>query len=229
MKYVNAFLGSFFCLWLGVQPAQAGVVINGTRVIYDGSRREAGIAVSNPDKATPYLMQSWIENFSSSNAEKVPFIITPPLFRLDAQRENVLRIVHVGAGLPDDRESVFLLNIKSIPATQKTDENELQISVKAQLKLFYRPTALKSINADDAYKQLTFSRQGSQLVVNNPTPFYISFYSVSVDGKAIDKPSMVEPKGSLQWPLTFEVGKTITWQTINDYGGITPVVQSVLK
>lgn len=229
MKYVNAFLGTIFCLWLSVQPAQAGVVINGTRVIYDGSRREAGIAVSNPDKATPYLMQSWIENFSSSDTQKVPFIITPPLFRLDVQRENVLRIVRVGGALPEDRESVFLLNIKSIPATPKTDENELQISVKAQIKLFYRPAALKSVNADEAYKQLTFSRQGSQLVVNNPTPFYVSFYSVSVDGQAIDKPSMVGPQGTLQWSLPSNAGKVVTWQAINDYGGITPVAQSVLK
>lgn len=229
MKYIYGFVGALACCWLSVLPVEAGVVVNGTRVIYDGSRKEAGIGVSNPDKNIPYLIQSWVENFSSSDVKKVPFIITPPLFRLDAEHENALRIVRAGGELPDDRESVFLLNIKSIPATRKTDENELQISVKAQIKLFYRPSALKEENADEAYRQLTFSRQGSHLVVHNPTPFYVSFYGVSVGDKAIDKPGMVGPKGTLKWPVSPDSGRNVTWQAINDYGGITSVAHTMLK
>lgn len=40
--------------------ATAGVIIGGTRIIFDGAKKEASISVNNPD-ATPYLIQSWID------------------------------------------------------------------------------------------------------------------------------------------------------------------------
>ena len=228
MKQWSFLIGLIGGLWLGIQSVEAGVIINGTRVVYDGSRREAGISISNPDKVTPYLMQSWVENYSASDKAKVPFVITPPIFRLDAQQENVLRIVRTGGDLPEDRESVFLLNMKSIPASQQTDDNQLQITVKAQLKLFYRPESLKGKNADDAYKQLVFSKQGDKLVVRNPTPYFVSFHRVSVDGKEIENPSMVPPYDSLKWSMPLAKGKEVSWQAINDYGGVSPLVEMPL-
>ncbi len=52
---------------------------------------------------------------------KAPFLITPPLFRLDAKQENVLRIIRTGGNLPADRESLFWLNIKSIPSSARNE------------------------------------------------------------------------------------------------------------
>ncbi|MFS1539134.1 MAG: fimbria/pilus periplasmic chaperone [Candidatus Phlomobacter fragariae] len=40
--------------------------------------------------------------------KKPPFIVIPPLFRLDAGRENILRIMRPGGDLPLDRESFFI-------------------------------------------------------------------------------------------------------------------------
>ncbi|KAA0945704.1 molecular chaperone [Pseudomonas sp. ANT_H14] len=204
-----------------VGHAQAGVVIGGTRLVYDASKREASLSISNPEKVTPYLVQSWVQNMSSTDTTKVPFVITPPLFRLDPGQQNALRIVKVGGDLSERRESVFMLNIKSIPSSKQSELNQLQITVKAQLKLFYRPSSLKGQNADEAYKALTFNRQGKQLQVSNPTPFYVSFYSVKVGGVAIENPQMVAPQGTLQWPVAVPDNSTVTWQAITDYGGIT--------
>ncbi|HBU5930271.1 TPA: molecular chaperone, partial [Klebsiella quasipneumoniae subsp. quasipneumoniae] len=38
--------------------AQAGIVMGGTRVIYQEGKREAAISVTNADTHTPYLVQS---------------------------------------------------------------------------------------------------------------------------------------------------------------------------
>ena len=43
-----------------VTTAQAGVVVGGTRVIYDGAKKESSINVSNPDNNV-YLIQSWVD------------------------------------------------------------------------------------------------------------------------------------------------------------------------
>lgn len=220
-----------FCLMAGLicatQSAWAGVVIGGTRVIYDSGKKESSVTVRNPEKTAPYLIQSWVENAVSTDASKPPFIITPPLFRLDAGQENTLRIVHTGGQLPTDRESLYWLNIKSIPSTVKSEQNQLQISVKTRIKLIYRPSALAP-NADEAYKAITFSRQGNQLQVKNPTAYYIAFFSVTVGGKEIKDAGTVAPFSNLSWPLPAGAAGQVNWQTINDFGGITPAEHQAL-
>ncbi|EPX2491959.1 molecular chaperone [Klebsiella michiganensis] len=101
--------------------SQAGVVVGGTRLIYEGGKKEASINLSNPDKNI-YLIQSWVDSEGrgkGTQAEKAPFIVTPPLFRLDSNQQNILRIVRAGGNLPEDKESLFWLNIKSIPSARR--------------------------------------------------------------------------------------------------------------
>lgn len=205
----------------------AGVVVGGTRVVYEGAKKETSISVRNPEKATPYLIQSWIEDVSAAGTKKAPFIMTPPLFRLDGGQENVLRIIRTGGEIPQDKESVFWVNIKSIPSSEQSDNNKLQISVKTRIKLFYRPANLSG-NVADAYKALTFTRSNNQLTVKNPSPYYVSFYQVSVGGKEIKDAGMVAPHNSLTWTLPVGATGSVSWQAINDYGGISEVASSAL-
>lgn len=203
------------------QSAWAGVVVGGTRVIYDGSKKETSISVNNTEATKPYLIQSWVEEVSDTGARKAPFIITPPLFRLDAGQENVLRIIRTGGQLPENRESVYWVNIKSIPSSEKTEANQLQITVKTRIKLFFRPAGLSG-NAGDAYKALIVTRSGNQLLVNNPTPYHVSFYQVSVGGKEVNDPGMIAPQSSLTLTLPPGAVGAASWQSINDFGGISP-------
>ncbi|VTR59814.1 Chaperone protein fimC precursor [Serratia fonticola] len=76
--------------------AQAGVVVGGTRLIYDGAKKESSLSVNNPDKV-PYLIQTWVETTGWVALRKPPFMVTPPLFRLDGGQENVLRAWSVRA------------------------------------------------------------------------------------------------------------------------------------
>ncbi|WP_371245011.1 molecular chaperone [Pantoea sp. KPR_PJ] len=198
--------------------AQAGIVMGGTRVVFQEGKKEATLTVTNQDKDTPYLVQSWIENFDNSQAP-VPFIITPPLFRLDAEKENILRINYNGLPLPKDRESVFWLNVKSIAPSSRDQSNELQINIKSKFKLFYRPKGLTG-SATDAWQKLTFHREGNQLIGHNPTPYFISFYKLSVGGHEIQQPGMIGPGEDKRWTTTG--AGSVTWSAINDFGGTTP-------
>ena len=199
-------------------PASAGVVMGGTRVIYPQSAREVAFTVANKESATPYLIQSWIENDTVKNQSDTPFIITPPLFRLDPEQTNTLRIQYTGAPLPADRESVFWLNIKVISPKPKASTNELQINIKSKFKLFYRPAALTE-GAGEAWNKLTFARTSQGIKATNPTPYYVSFYKLTVDGKNIADPGMIAPGSSREWPAA--TPGTVSWSAINDFGGIT--------
>lgn len=195
----------------------AGVVIGGTRVIYDGGKKEASLSVNNPD-SVPFLIQSWIDT-QSGGAEKAPFIITPPLYRLDQGQQNVMRIVRAG-NLPEDKESMFWLNIKSIPSAPKK-ENTLQVAVKTRIKLIYRPTALKGSAPELQADKLTWQKVGNQVQVTNPTKFYMNFNQITVNGKALPDVTFVAPGDSARFDLPVGVSSgALVFKIISDYGGV---------
>lgn len=222
------FLCLAFCIFVTIwQPLYAGgVTIGGTRLVYDASRREATLQVRNSADGIPNLIQSWVDGFDDGK-EKAPFIITPPLFRLDPGRENTLRIVYTGDGLPQDRESIFWLNVKAIPATAKTDINRLLITVKTRIKLFYRPAVLRGKEADTAWKKLIFTRNGKQIVIKNPTPYHISLFSLKVGSDSIGEPPMLPPFGHVC--IQHDTGNEVVWQAITDYGAITTTSVASLR
>ena len=217
MKFIPTTLLAALLVTAGA--AQAGVVIGGTRLIYDGGKKESSLSVSNPDKV-PYLIQSWVET-TGGGAEKAPFMVTPPLFRLDGGQENVLRVVRAGGNLPSDKESLYWMNIKSIPSVSKeSNQNTLQIAVKTRIKLIYRPQGLKGVPEESAEK-LTWHRSGNSLQVSNPTPFYMNFQEIKVAGKEVKEVTYVAPMSSASFALPAGVSSgSVSWKIISDYGGV---------
>lgn len=205
---------------------QAGVVVGGTRLIYDGAKKESALNINNPD-AVPYLIQSWVDAQEGDSA-KAPFIITPPLFRLDGGQNNLLRVVRAGGNLPEDKESLYWLNVKAIPSVEKKD-NTLQIAIKTRIKLIYRPQGLSG-NLEEAVGKLTWRRNGNGLQVSNPSPYYLTFFNLKLNGSAFSGSTMVAPQASANFPLPAgsSGGGSLSWQIINDYGGTGKTFTSTL-
>lgn len=206
-------------LLAGSGIAHAGVIVGGTRIVYDGDKKESSISLENPD-AAPYLIQSWVENEAGQN-DKSSFVVTPPLFRLDAKQKNTLRVMQAAPNLPQDRETLFWMNIKSIPtADAARTENTLQLAIKTRIKLIYRPGTLKNSSPDQASAQLTWSRQGQNLTVHNPSAYYINFNTISV-GTPLNNVSYVAPQTSATFVLPATAhGNQVEWKVISDYGAI---------
>jgi P pilus assembly chaperone PapD len=224
MKVLHTALAVVLLTAIGIQ-AQAGVIIGGTRVIYDGGKKESSINISNPDK-TPFLVQSWVDS-NEGDAVKSPFVITPPLFRLDSGQNNLLRIVKVNNSLPEDKESLYWLNIKSIPSSVRR-ENTLQIAVKTRIKLIYRPQGL-NITLEEAAKNLKWKRVGNLLQVTNSSPYYITFFNIKYNGSVVKDAKMIAPKSSASYALpSAETNGVLNWQYINDYGGTGKVFSNNL-
>ncbi|WP_368893811.1 molecular chaperone [Kluyvera ascorbata] len=230
MKRLIAIVVMVLICWTNI--ALAGVVVGGTRIIYSSNQAEAQIMLKNKDNDKRYLVQSWISNIDDS---KAPFIVTPPIYKLDENRQTLLHIIYTGnkAALPQDRESLFMANIKSVSAIPEElrDNNTLQFAIKTKLKLFYRPSSLNENEAKTAWQSLQFSRSQNQLVVKNPTPFYVTFGQLTVAGKVVkseaeqNTPSaltmMVMPFGEKRFPLSSALKGSVTWSAINDFGSDT--------
>lgn len=126
--------------------ANAAVALGATRVIYPANQKQVLLPVTNNDPASVYLIQSWIEN--AGDQKDTQFVITPPLFSMQGKKENTLRIINAtNHQLPGDRESLFWVNVKAIPAMEKDQKNEntLQLAIISRIKMFYRPTHLAMI------------------------------------------------------------------------------------
>jgi P pilus assembly chaperone PapD len=218
-------LSSFLLI---TSAAHAGITIGGTRVVYPENKKESSIGIANPDNLD-YLVQSWVETEDNAR-EKAPFLITPPLFRLDAKQDNVLRIIRTGGNLPADRESLFWLNIKSIPSSARNENtNTLQIAIKTRIKLLYRPASITG-KPEDATTQLTWHTQGNQLIVENPSPFYMNFQEIKLDGKKVDKATYAKPKAETHFSVPGNItARSVSWKIINDYGGISQSYTAQIK
>ena len=212
--------------------AHASVVISGTRVVFPARQGEATVRLTNEnDYAT--LVEAWIDAGdikSTPNSANSPFLITPPLFRMDPHKDQSLRIIYTQGSqpLPTDRESLFWLNVLEIPpkpAAQAAGQNYLQFAIRSRLKLFYRPANLPG-DALKAPDRLIFTAQGPALVAHNPTPYYVTISKLSLgdNGKPIDGASgMVAPFGDLHLPLKSlaqapSAGTAVVFTIIDDYG-----------
>jgi P pilus assembly chaperone PapD len=201
--------------------SEAGIIIGGTRVVYISDKPDETISVVNKDESLPYLIQAWVEPFDSNDKSKPPFTVIPPVSRLDPRQEKVLRIIKINGGLPEDRESIFWLNIKNIPpASNRKNTNTLEIAIKTKIKLFWRPASLKA-TPESVALTLKWHVERGTLIVENPSPIYINVMNVFVDGKDVPL-NMIPPFKQLRLPLPAgAVGHTLLWHFIDDRGAIS--------
>ncbi|CAJ0821220.1 MULTISPECIES: molecular chaperone [Ralstonia] len=217
--------------------ADATVVIGGTRIVYPADEKEVTVKLSNEAKI-PALVQVWLDDGdekSTPDSAKVPFTVTPPIFRMDGGKGQAVRLVYTGEPLPTDKESLFWVNVLEVPpkADNKDGRNRLQFAFRTRIKLFFRPVKLAG-DVDQAADKLSWklmpAEAGKELAlqVTNPTPYHVNFARVGIDadGKTMEGDGgMVAPGQSTVLPLK---GVTHTpsgeikadFTVITDYGSL---------
>lgn len=229
MRIILSFFLSIVMVLFHITNAQAGVVIGGTRLVYPEGKKEINITVENKENF-PYLIKTFLEK-GSIEASAGYFMITPPLFRLDAQQKSVLRIFNASNAMPADRESLFYFNVTSIPAVtdEDTKQNTLQIAVRNRMKLFYRPKALADDMPENVTNKLTWQVTAGKLKVTNPTGYYMNFSTVKVNNTLVKDALLLAPFSSSEYALpNRESSGTVIWKIINDQGGIGPEHKTTL-
>ncbi|WP_397457311.1 molecular chaperone [Pseudomonas versuta] len=226
---IAAFLTLAAVFWL--PQIQAGVNVGSTRVIYQSKDKEANLSLSNSgDDGVPYLVQSWVSTFDKPDESADEFIITPPLFRLDANSQNILRVIATNAqNLPTDKESLFFLNVKAIPALseEQRNQNVLQIALKTTIKLFYRPADLKGTLVQ-AVDGLQWRAEGGNLSVHNPSGYNVVVSELLINNSASkDMPEVIKPGTTVTTKIPLKNSDTLEFSYINEYGSTvkaTPVI-----
>ena len=240
-------LSGLMALW-ALSDASAAVTIMGTRVVYNATDRDVTVQLANAG-ASPALVQAWVDLGDPKAAPETidaPFVLSPPMFRIDPNRKQNLRMVFTGRDLPKDRESLFWLNVLEIPPKPgaSAGENYLQFSVRSRIKIFYRPAKLAG-DANSAAKlvQWKYRKEGDKIRItaDNPTPYHVSFSEIILSSlpKASDiedvakaatasigstVTGMVLPMSSAEFvvqgiPPTAPPPSSLVYSSVNDWGG----------
>lgn len=220
--FISTLLLLMICLGNSHLVYAEGIALGATRIIYPLGEKQTSINVVNTNKKETFLVQSWVSDPQGNKSTQ--FTVTPPLFVMKPEKANVLRIMYVGPKLPEDRESVFYFNNKAIPSLdkKKLQGNTLQIATQSVIKLFVRPAHLK-MKSMDAPATLRCQRSGKSITITNPSPYFVSLVKFSVGGKALPN-NMVPPMGNLQVTAPDNAQGSISFQTMNDYGAVTPAL-----
>lgn len=225
----------------GVRAAggNGGIRLGETRIVFDGSNNVATMKVTNTSETDVWLMHLWVSPYGevsddakAKNKSDIPFMVTPPLYRLEPTTAAEFRINQLADNLPADRESVFYVNSLAIPPKtsaknyQKAVQSGLQFAMNTRIKLFYRPVAINdSAAVKGAPAKLTVTMSGKTLIVKNPTPWFVTMNKLFLNGKPIttNKDTMVAPFSQFSLPIPIQHG-TFSFQTIDDRGMTTPKI-----
>jgi len=217
--------------------AGARIAIESTRVIYPEGAKEVSVRIENAGDA-PSLVQAWVDEYGvkgNPTTAKAPFMLLPPVVRVDAGKQQVLRIRFTGVDLPQDRESVYSLNVLDVPSRGEAaieSGSMLNIAVRNRVKLFYRPQTLSKINPTTAFESLhwNIARSGNTWVLRarNDSPFHISTVAATVvaGGRSIEVAdiSMIAPKSSKEFSLASAPGQhqgaQVKFKFISEYGSV---------
>lgn len=235
MKHAIKAMAAAVLLAMGLGHAQASVVIAGTRVVYPAQEPEVTVKLTNVGQS-PALAQVWLDDGDAAADPAmidVPFTVTPPMSRIDAGKGQTLRIIHTREPLPQDKESVFWLNLLEVPPKPGADmaaSNKVQLAFRSRIKLFFRPQGLKG-SAGEAPAQITWrvGRDGDHLALeaSNPTPYHVSFSALELvaGGRSVSAVDggMIGPGQTMAFPLKGEAiatqGAEVHYHAINDFGG----------
>lgn len=221
-------------LLLTCGSAMAGVTAERTRVIFPQGQREVTLVLANQNDY-PVVVQTWVDDGAPDagpDEAKAPIIPMPAMFQLAAGQRQSLRLLYVGPAPVEDRESLYWLNFLEIPpnhpVVQDADSTRLTVTMRTQMKVIYRPAALKA-GAGQAAGRLAFRLEGAHLFAVNPTPFYITLSGLALcNGQpvAVAAEGLLAPNSNVQLvdavPGCAHQDTTVQFTWIDDEGNSQP-------
>lgn len=212
------------------------IKLGASRLIYLPGIDDIALAVNNPQNY-PVLIQGKV--WQEDKKTPAPFIVTPPVSRLEGHQQSRLRVIKAGE-FAQDRETLSWLCVAGIPPKNTDvwaqDEREhapssavimnLEVSARQCIKLLVRPLSL-SITSRKAAGDLAWYKDGKTLVAQNSSPLYVHLSSVSIGGQAVPEVTYIAPYSSRTFPVRKEAKGPVKWVVITDEGGRSRAYQSM--
>ncbi|MGY4664664.1 chaperone protein EcpD [Pseudomonas chlororaphis] len=210
--------------------APAALTVAGTRFVYHAKVSSLPIRVGN-NGDQPILLQAWLDKgdvMADPRKLNVPFVLFPPILRLEPQQRSALELRYTGEPLPRDRESVFWINLLEVPPRPAGSKYLLQLSYRMRMKLLFRPDGLPGL-PEQAAAQLSWALESvpqRALRIGNRSAYYVSMSHLTLGSgtRSIHFEGItVEPYGTTRIALPeakerLAKGTTIHYEVVDDNG-----------
>lgn len=196
-------------------------------LIFDGRHNNTSYRMDNSDTRLPWLVQAWIEDINEKHTDV--FTAVPLVFRVEPSSTFSVRIVKKGVA-PEDRETLFWVVSNSLPASERSKQNEGGDKINAQLSLayrfkvpmIYRPAVLSGKSRQPEFLQWSIAASG-KMSVYNPTPYVMQLNYVNIGGKIYQGKGVswfILPEKSVTVDVGADIGDRIKYGVLNDYGAV---------
>ncbi len=231
-------------LWACCGAAGAQLLLSNSRLVYPVGARQVELTMTNDGKRL-ITAQAWVDAGdvdARPEDTQAPFLVLPPVSKIQPGKSQTLRISYTGAPPSSDRETLYYLNILDIapPPEKNTGANYMRMNVRSRFKVFFRPAGLAGdpiLAAKALVWKISPPDAPAQLVVNNPSPYFLSLAHIRLlRGTEVlqeIQSGLVQPFGSTTLAIT---EPTISWRDASslqyeyiDDQGITRSAESYLK
>lgn len=230
MRNLGLLLGLF--LTFNVFANDQGIVFGqGTRIVFNLDNHATKLNITNYTK-TNFLVQATIHRDDDARTLSSDFMVTPELFKVQANTTKSVAIRRVDGKLPEDRESLVYVVGKFFPQKETNHDAEVELLYSFTQKVFLRPTCLKSEDGvGDSLNKVEYWYENGSLYVENKSPYYLTFFQIFIDGKKYDIPKsvrMLSPfsKNDLKYKVK---PKEIKWSFISDSGYETAQSERIIR
>ncbi|QPN88767.1 molecular chaperone [Proteus vulgaris] len=177
----------FILLFILITPfTNVSVVLERTRLVFPADQSTILLQIVNQSEQST-LIQSWTDEgniASTPETTTAPFLVIPPMAKISTNGGLQLKLQQLDNSLPQDRESIFYLNVLDIPPKpdKKENVNTLQLALQTRIKIFYRPNQL-TLTTRDIFKQIEITQSAQYLEINNPSAYFFTISKIYIDDK----------------------------------------------
>ena len=220
VRYAGLYLAALaLTLWGPSLVLADGMVPDTSVVIVNEADGEASVSVTNTD-AKLALLHVTLENIPEDTASRL--FVTPPLSRVEPAKSQLIRFI---LQTPEPLKTQHLMRVifEGMPqgkAAGQAGHARVGVTVRQNLPVILHPKGLAPNRTP--WTGLTWSLQGSQLSVHNPTPYVVRMAQelklLPGDGSALLPRTYVLPGETLSVTASQATAQTVQLQPATVYG-----------
>ena len=196
-----------------VHASSGGFQLDRSRIVFQDGKTSVSYGVTN-HYDSPALASAVVTNFDGTPTSS--FAVSPSIYQIPANTTSRGQIVLLEQ-LPQDRETVFWLNVKTILANKNAEENSIEFALAQRIKLFYRPKGLDE-KCSGAAEKLRWEKSSNGVKVVNPSKVSMSIVNLKSGATSYPINDVVMPLSEKSWKVDPKDWNNVSFAYIDELG-----------
>lgn len=176
---------------------EAGVVFSSTRLVFHEKVERLTLYVTNKNETARLVaadLRKMAPDARTYTERTEEFVASPGVSILPAKGKLPIRVVRIAEKLDEHQESLYLLRVRMVPEKNlqgaAPEGAKVKTVLTTLLKVIYRPESIDDPEALElAPSQIRVHVEKNALVLENPTPYWLTVARLEVKGKSLIDPA----------------------------------------